>query len=490
MSLTNTIKTIQDLMRQDAGVNGDAQRIEQLVWMLFLKIFDDREKELELEAELGDESYDSPLPERLRWRNWAANPEGITGEKLLDFVDNDLFKTLKEMEAITDREAVIRDVFEDTHNFMKNGTLIRQVVNKINEIDFNKSDDRHMLGDVYENILIGLQSAGNAGEYYTPRAVTQFMTDMVDPKLGEKVLDPACGTGGFLACTIDHVRDNYVTSADHEAQLQQSIMGVEKKPLPHVLCVTNMFLHGIDTPSQIRHDNMLSNSYRDYGPRDRVDVILTNPPFGGREEDGIEQNVPGAFQTKETADLFLFLIMHLLSRTNENARGAVVLPDGSLFGDGVKAKLKKKLLEDYNLHTIVRLPKGVFAPYTSIKTNLLFFEAGGPTEEVWFYEHPYPPGYKSYSKTKPIRIEEFEPEKEWWDDREENEFAWKVPVEEIIDNNFNLDISNPNAPEESFRDPDELLAEYRKLDERVAATRNDLKAALTEALTKTMGGAQ
>lgn len=499
MTLTTAIKAIQDLMRQDAGVNGDAQRIEQLVWMLFLKIFDDREREIEDEAEFSGGTYESPLPERLRWRNWAADPEGITGDELLDFVDNDLFKTLKELQPSGDseldiRQGVIRDVFEDTHNFMKNGTLIRRVINKVNEVDFTKSDDRHMLGDAYEKILRDLQSAGNAGEYYTPRAVTQFMTDMVDPKLGEKILDPACGTGGFLACSIDHVRDNYVKSAEHEAQLRESIMGVEKKPLPHVLCVTNMFLHGIDTPSQIRHDNMLERPYRDYGPKDRVDVILTNPPFGGREEDGIEQNVPGAFQTKETADLFLFLIMHLLDQKKDNARAALVLPDGSLFGDGVKAKLKKKLLEEWNLHTIVRLPKGVFAPYTSIKTNLLFFENGGPTEEVWFYEHPYPPGYKSYSKTKPIRIEEFDAEKAWWDDREENEYAWKVPVSDIIDNNYNLDISNPNAPEETYRDPDKLLAEYRQLDTQVADTRAALKKALSDALSKTVlhdqGGAQ
>jgi len=470
-------------MRQDAGVNGDAQRIEQLVWMLFLKIFDDRETELEMEANMSAGTYVSPIAERLRWRNWAADPEGITGDELLDFVDNLLFKTLKEIQATNDREAVIRDVFEDTHNFMKNGTLIRRVVNKINEIDFNKSDDRHTLGDVYENILKGLQSAGNAGEYYTPRAVTQFMTEMVDPKLGERVLDPACGTGGFLACTIDYVRNNYVTSAEHEAELQKSIFGVEKKPLPHVLCVTNMFLHGIDTPSQIRHDNLLERPYRDYSPKDRVDIILTNPPFGGREEDGIEQNVPTKFQTKETADLFLFLIMHLLDQKKENARAALVLPDGSLFGDGVKAKLKKKLLEEWNLHTIIRLPNGVFAPYTGIKTNLLFFQNGQPTEEVWFYEHPYPPGYKSYSKTKPIRIEEFDAEKAWWNDRTESELAWKVPVQEIVDNNYNLDISNPNAPEDVFRDPDTLLAEYRALDARVADTRAALKKALADALS-------
>ena len=370
MAISTTIKTIQDIMRKDAGVDGDAQRISQLVWMIFLKIFEDKEKEYE---QLED-NYRSPIPEKLRWRNWAADPEGITGEELLDFVNNEIFRKLKNLSAHSDRRGiVVRDVFEDAYNYMKSGTLMRQVINKINEIDFNSSDDRHLFGDIYEQILRDLQSAGNAGEYYTPRAITQFMVDMVDPKLGEKILDPACGTGGFLACAIKNVRKNHVNSIEDEDKLQKSITGVEKKPLPHLLCVTNMLLHGIEVPSQIRHDNTLARPLRDYGSADRVDVIVTNPPFGGMEEDGIESNFPATYRTRETADLFLLLIMHLLK---EEGRGAIVLPDGTLFGEGVKTRIKEKLLEECNLHTIVRLPNGVFSPYTGIKTNLLFFTKG------------------------------------------------------------------------------------------------------------------
>ncbi len=482
MAISTTIKTIQDIMRKDAGVDGDAQRISQLVWMIFLKIFEDKEQE----RELLEDNYRSPIPERLRWRSWAADAEGITGDELLDFVNNDLFKTLKSLDlgGQSDRRGyVVREVFEDAYNYMKSGTLMRQVINKINEIDFNSSTDRHLFGDIYEQILRDLQSAGNAGEYYTPRAVTQFMVDMVDPKLGETVLDPACGTGGFLVCSIEHVRSEYVQSVEDEQTLQGSIRGVEKKPLPHLLCVTNMLLHDIEVPSQIRHDNTLARPLRDYSQRDRVDVIVTNPPFGGIEEDGIEQNFPQAYRTRETADLFLVLITHLLK---DGGRGALVLPDGTLFGEGVKTRIKEKLLEECNLHTIVRLPNGVFNPYTGIKTNLLFFTKGEPTREVWYYEHPYPAGYKSYSKTKPIRIEEFAAEKAWWHSREENEYAWKVPVEEMRARNYNLDIKNPHRAEDGRRDPDELLADYQRLLAKLAETRNALKHELMAALDRSI----
>lgn len=478
MSITTTIKAIQDIMRKDAGVDGDAQRISQLGWMLFLKIFNDRE----LEYELLDEKYISPIPERLRWRNWAGDEEGITGDALLDFVNNDLFPALKELQppiAGPGVEHVIRNVFADSYNYMKNGTLIRQVANKINEIDFNSSKDRHMFGDIYEKILKDLQSAGNAGEYYTPRAVTQFMVDMVNPQLGEIVEDPACGTGGFLTCTIDNIRSSQVKGVEDEQLLQHSIIGIEKKPLPHLLCTTNMLLHGIDIPVQIRHDNALARPLRDYGPRDRVDVVVTNPPFGGIEEDGIESNFPSTFQTRETADLFLVLLMHILK---DGGRAGIVLPDGTLFGEGVKTRIKEELLKECNLHTIVRLPNGVFNPYTGIKTNLLFFTKGEPTKEIWYYEHPYPEGYKSYSKTKPIRIEEFEPEKAWWNNREENEHAWRVPVEEIVKNNYNLDIKNPNVPEEQNGDPEELLAQYQAVTAAVEETREILKQELKVSL--------
>ncbi len=466
-------------MRKDVGVDGDAQRISQLVWMLFLKIYDDREAE----QELMDDNYASPIPEKLRWRVWAADEEGITGDALKAFVDNQLFPTLKELPAegpSAQRALLVRELFRDAYNYMKSGTLIRQVVNKINaDVDFNDSKKRHALGDIYEQILRDLQSAGNAGEYYTPRAVTQFAVDMIDPKLGEKILDPACGTGGFLTATIEHIRKKEVKRPAQEAKLQASIHGFEKKPLPHLLCTTNMILHGIDVPTNILHDNTLSRPLRDYGQKDRVDVILTNPPFGGMEEDGIENNFPKDLRTRETADLYLVLIVTLLKR---GGRAAVVLPDGSLFGEGIKTTIKRMLMEDCNLHTIVRLPKGVFSPYTSINTNLLFFTKGGPTKAVWYYEHPYPPGYKSYSKTKPMRIEEFEPEKKWWPKRKETEQAWKVTAAQIAERGYNLDIKNPNAPDDGPGDPDALLAKYREVSDEAAAIRDKLKAALAEAL--------
>lgn len=478
MSISTTLKSIQDIMRKDVGVDGDAQRIGQLVWMLFLKIYDDKETEYEL---LQDD-FRSPIPERLRWRNWAADPEGMTGDELLDFVNNTLFPKLKNLQARGDdrRAYVIRAVFEDAYNYMKSGHLMRQVINRICEgIDFNKAQDRHLFGDLYEQILRDLQSAGNAGEYYTPRPVTQFMVDMVAPRLGERIMDPACGTGGFLTCAIEYVRRHHVKTVEQEQQLQDCIAGVEKKPLPHLLCTTNMILHGIDVPTNVRHDNTLSRPLRDYGPRDRVDVILTNPPFGGMEEDGIENNFPATFRTRETADLFLVLIMHLLK---DGGRAAMVLPDGTLFGEGIKTRIKEQLLATCNLHTVVRLPNGVFNPYTGIRTNLLFFTKGTPTEHVWFYEHPYPAGYKNYSKTRPMRTEEFEVEKAWWNDRVENEQAWKVSADDIRARNYNLDIKNPHSPDQQVHDPDVLLADYAQLQARIAETRDQLKAVLAAAL--------
>lgn len=471
------VKTIQDIMRQDAGVDGDAQRIGQLAWMFFLKIFDDREAE----AELLDAAYRSPIPQELRWRTWATPKEGITGDELVGFVNNDLFPVLKEFSetSSTGRANVIGNVFQDAYNYMKNGTLIRQVVNKINEIDFNRSEDRHLFGDIYEQILKDLQSAGNSGEYYTPRAVTQFMIDIVAPRLGETVLDPACGTGGFLTSAIEHVRTHHVKTPEDEEVLQSSIRGVEKKQLPHLLCTTNMLLHGIDVPTNIAHDNTLARPLRDYGSKDRVDVILTNPPFGGTEEPGIENNFPQAYRTRETADLFLVLIEHLLKT---GGRAAVVLPDGTLFGDGVKARIKEKVLTDCNLHTVVRLPKGVFNPYTSIATNLLFFTKGEPTKDIWYYEHQYPAGNKNYSKTKPIRIEEFQVEKAWWEERVESEVAWKVSVEDIRANNWNLDVANPNKVDAEHRDPEELLKEYQTLLGSIEETRANLRDVLVAAV--------
>ena len=484
MALSTTVKSIQDIMRQDAGVDGDAQRISQLTWMFFLKIFDAKEEEYEL----TDRKYRSPIPKGLRWRDWAADKAGITGESILEFVNGKLFPSLKNLEYTEQddpRGYVVQAVFEDAVNFMKSGQLLRQVINKIEEIDFHNQKERHLFNDIYETILRDLQSAGNAGEYYTPRAVTQFMSDMIAPRLGEIVMDPACGTGGFLACAIEALRKQ-VTTAKQETMLQHSIRGIEKKPMPHLLCVTNMLLHGVEVPSLSKHDNTLARPLRDWTNKDRVDLILTNPPFGGIEEPGIESNFPASFQTKETADLFLVLIMHILK---PGGRAAVVLPDGFLFGDGIKARIKERLLSDCSLHTIVRLPNGVFAPYTGIKTNILFFTKGDPTTDVWYFEHPYPLGYKSYSKTKPITIGEFEREKAWWGSPEdgyatrvESEYAWKVSAEEIKAGGFNLDRKNPNKAEEIQGDPDELLAKYQALEKEAQATRDELKRLLREAL--------
>jgi len=478
MSITTLIKTIQDIMRKDVGVDGDAQRISQIGWLIFLKIFGDKEKEWEITIP----RYKSPIPSRFRWCNWAENAEGMTGEELIDFVNNDLFPRLKSLATSAgsnERARVVGAVFEDGYNYMKSGTLLRQVVNIIeNDVDFNKSEDRHLFGEIYEKILKDLQSAGNAGEYYTPRAVTQFMVDMIDPQLGEKVLDPACGTGGFLAHTIMHLEKQVKNNEDKKV-LQDSIFGVEKKPLPHLLATTNMLLHGIEIPSNIKHDNTLSRPLREITPKERVHCIITNPPFGGMEEDGIESNFPKNFQTRETADLFLVFIINML---RQDGRAGIVLPDGSLFGEGVKTKIKQKLLEECNLHTIIRLPNGVFNPYTGIKTNLLFFTKGESTKNIWYYEHPYPEGVKSYNKGKPMRIEEFEPEKKWWKKRKESEYAWKVSVKDVVANNYNLDIKNPHIVDANHGDPEDILKEYLQLEKEIEKIRGDLKTELMQAI--------
>ena len=476
MPLSTLIKMIQDIMRKDVGVDGDAQRISQMVWLLFLKIFDDKEQEWKLTLK----SYKSPLQSRFQWSNWAANPEGITGEELMN---NDLFPALKRLATtagVTPQGKVVGSVFEDAYNYMKSGTLLSQVINTIQmDVDFNSSSDRHFFNDIYEKILSDLQSAGNAGEYYTPRAVTQFMVDIINPQLGETILDPACGTGGFLASTIEHLKKQLKTSKDNEV-LQGSINGVEKKPLPHMLAITNMMLHGIEVPTNIRHDNTLSRPLKDYGSKDRVDCVITNPPFGGMEEDGIENNFPKKYQTRETADLFMALIMFLLK--HNTGRAAIVLPDGFLFGEVVKTTIKKELLEEFNLHTIVRLPNGVFSPYTGIKTNLLFFDKGTPTKQVWFFEHPYPDGYKSYSRSKPLTIEEFDIEKKWWNKRTQNEYAWTVTIKEIEDRNYNLDFKNPHVVDVVHGEPKTLYIGYREEIAKISLVRDNIKEELLKAL--------
>ena len=485
MSVRGLVKSIQDVMRQDAGVNGDAQRIEQLCWMFFLKIIDDQDKALEQLRK----TYASPIPERLRWRAWAADPEGMTGEELLAFIDRELFPALKSLRAAggaDSRRRVVRGVFEDAHNYMKSGQLMRQVANRINGIDFNDLKERWHFGDIYEQILNDLQSAGNAGEYYTPRAVTAFMVDRLDPKPGETLLDPACGTGGFLTCAIRHMRDRYVKRPKDEQAMRKALRASEKKPLPHMLCVTNMLLHGVEDAGFVRHDNTLARPYRDWGDRDRVDVVLTNPPFGGKEEDGIESNFPKDFRTKETADLFLALIIRLLK---PGGRAAVVLPDGSLFGEGVKTRIKKRLMAECDLHTIVRLPNTVFRPYASIGTNLLFFEKGEETRETWFYEHSVPEGRKAYSMTRPIRFEHLKPCADWWggakrERRAETGRAWRVTAEEVKARGFNLDFRNPHAVAEKREDPEALLEELAAAEAEAETLRNRLKASLADALER------
>ncbi len=485
MIVRTTVKSIQDIMRQDVGVDGDAQRISQLTWLFFLKIIDDQDQELELTKD----GYRSPIPERFRWRSWAADPEGITGQALLDFINDHLFPALKGLQVSSkpgDRRRVVRDVFEDAYNYMKSGQLLRQVVNKINEIDFNNLDGRRHFGEFYEQLLNDLQSAGNAGEYYTPRAVTAFMVDRIDPHPGEVLFDPACGTGGFLTCAIRHMETKgYVRTPKQRETMQASLRAVEKKQLPHMLCVTNMLLHGIEDPSFVRHDNTLARPLISWGKDERVDIVLTNPPFGGREEDGIENNFP-TFRTKETADLFLALIVRLLK---PEGRAAVVLPDGTLFGEGVKTRLKEHLMEECNLHTIVRLPNSVFKPYASIGTNLLFFEKGTPTKDIWFYEHCVPDGQKAYSMTKPIRLEHFEGCIDWWGGRErkgreETPQAWRIPIEEVKARGYNLDIENPHAAVDGFGDPETLLAELAKAEVETTAYRDQLKTILAEALAR------
>lgn len=485
MSVRNIVKSIQDLMRQDVGVDGDAQRISQLCWMFFLKIIDDQDQSLEL----MEGTYKSPIPARLQWRAWAADPEGITGEELLAFVNDELFPGLKALSLTgkgKHRRQVVRSLFEDAYNYMKSGQLLRQVVNKINGVDFNNLAERQHFGDIYEQVLADLQSAGNAGEYYTPRAVTQFMVERIDPRPGEILLDPACGTGGFLTCAIRHMRQRSIHTIEDEATMQESLRAVEKKQLPHMLCVTNMLLHNIEAPSFVRHDNTLARPYISYTSDDRVDIVITNPPFGGREEEGIESNFPAHMRTRETADLFLALIIRLLK---QNGRAAVVLPDGSLFGEGVKTRIKEQLLEECNLHTIVRLPNSVFKPYASIGTNLLFFEKGEPTKDIWFYEHRVPAGQKSYSMTRPIRVEHLQPCADWWGGaartgRVATEVAWKVTADEVKARGYNLDFKNPHTVANDHGDPEELLKQLNEAEAKAAELRDELKKILSEALLR------
>ncbi|HRO43595.1 MAG TPA: N-6 DNA methylase [Flavipsychrobacter sp.] len=436
-NIAGTIKSIRDIFRKDPGLSGDAQRIEQLGWMIFLKLFDDKDKE----KEILNPKYKSPIPSTFQWRNWAENDEGMTGEELINFINNHLFPEMKNLKVAADNKLgiIIRQIFDGTNNYMKSGTTFRQAINKLNEIDFNSSKEHHVFNVIYEEILQGLAAKKDTGEFYTPRAVTQFIVDMVNPKLGEKISDPACGTAGFLVCAIEHLKKQ-VKNIDDRKTLQETVTGSELKPLPFMLSVVNLITHDIEVP-QIENGDSLSREYNSIKQKDRVDIIVANPPFGGVVGDGMETNFPLNFRTKESADLFLILFIQLLK---DGGRAGIVLPDGSLTGDGVKQRVRQKLLEDCNVHTIVRLPQSVFAPYATVNTNLIFFEKGKPTKDIWYYEHTLPDGQKAYSKTKPIRIEEFEPIKQWWNNRAESEAAWKVPIQTIIDRNYDLDFKNPN----------------------------------------------
>ena len=444
-NISGIIKSIRDIMWQDTGLNGDAQRIEQLGWMLFLKIFSDKDRELELISD----NYRSPIPLEFHWvrekGNWAGDDEGITGDELLAFVDQKLFATLRNIDVSTGngRALIVREVFTGNNNYMKSGINIRKVLNKLNELDFNIAKECHAFGEIYEGILKDLQSAGKSGEFYTPRAITGFITEMISPVLGEKILDPSCGTGGYLTSAIEHLKKQ-ANSVEERQSIRENVTGWEYKPLPYLLATTNLILHDIELPQIVFRDS-LDKPLTGYKEKDRVDVILANPPFGGIVANNNEKNFPQNFRTKESADLFLVLMIHLLKN---GGRAGIVLPDGSLTGEGVKQRVRQKLLEECDLHTIIRLPNSVFQPYATVATNLLFFIKGTPTKEVWYYEHRLPEGQKSYSKTKPIRREEFNPIKEWWNNRVENDVAWKVDIKTILDRGYDLDIKNPNKQEE------------------------------------------
>ena len=480
-NISGIIESIRKIMWQDTGLNGDAQRIEQLGWMLFLKIFCDKDKELEL----LDDTYQSPIANKFRWDVWAGDDEGITGDELLEFVDRELFPALRNVDVSTGnrRALIVREVFEGNHNYMKSGINIRKVLNKMNELDFNVTKDRHAFGELYENILKELQSAGKSGEFYTPRAITQFITDIINPQIGEKILDPACGTAGYLTCAIEHLKKQ-ANSVEERKAIEENIMGWEYKPLPYLLATTNLILHDIEVPN-IRFGDALDQPLSNFTEKHRVNVILANPPFGGIVVNNNENNFPQSYRTKESADLFLILMIHLLK---QGGRAGIVLPDGSLTGDGVKQRVREKLLKDCNLHTIIRLPNSVFQPYATVATNLLFFDkvsspsgrtGGGATKEVWYYEHRLPENQKSYSKTKPIQLKEFEPIKAWWNNRKESDVAWRVDIQTIIDRNYDLDIKNPTKPAE---EQEYSTQELMDLLDKSFVKSNDLLNQLKEAV--------
>jgi len=464
--LGSFVKRLRDIMRNDAGINGDAQRIEQIAWLLFLKVYDAQEENWEFD----DENYQSIIPENCRWRNWAVDDgkgTALTGDHLLDFVNNTLFPTLKnlEVDSSTDiRKAIVKSTFEDANQYMKDGVLLRQIVNVIDGVDFGDYEESHAFGDIYESILKELQSAGSAGEFYTPRAVTDFMAEMIQPRIGEKCADFACGTGGFLVSWLKQLEKQIKTTEDAEA-VNDSIYGIEKKQFPYMLCVTNMLLHGVENP-RVYHDNSLLNDVLDYTEKDQFDVVLMNPPYGGSEKNDVKNHFPSDLASSETADLFMSVIMY---RLKQDGRAAVILPDGFLFGtDNTKVAIKKKLMNEFNLHTIIRMPGSVFSPYTSITTNILFFDHSGSTKQTWFYRLDMPEGYKHFSKTRPMRSEHFDPVREWWNNRTEiadgDNFKSKCyTAEEIAEGSYNLDLCGYPHEEEEILPPKELIQEYQEM---------------------------
>ncbi len=462
--LAAVIKTARDAMRKDAGLSGDLDRIPQLAWLLFLKAFDG----LEQNREVTDDKHRPAIEESYRWRDWAADPNGPTGEALLGFVNGQLLPYLRGLvgTAAHDPRDVLAAVFKETNNRMLSGYLLRDVVNKVNQINFTSSDDIHTMALLYESMLREMRdAAGDSGEFYTPRPVIRFMVQQVAPQLGEVVLDPACGTGGFLVEALEELESKVETAQQHRT-LHGNLRGIEKKPLPYLLGMMNLVLHGVGQPTIVR-GNALNRPITQISRAERVDVVLTNPPFGGEEEKSIQTNFPADKQTAETAWLFLQLVIRQL---RDGGRCAIVVPNGILFGDGVGARIKQQLLADCNLHTVVRLPDGVFEPYTAIPSNLLFFEKTGRTKEVWFYEIPPPEGRKKYSKTKPMRFEEFGECQAWWGDRQENDRAWRVPIADVETKGFNLDLRNPNRPDElAHRPPAELLAELIETEREILA---------------------
>ena len=488
MAISNFVKRIQDVMRNDSGVNGDAQRIEQIVWILFLKIYDAKEETWEL---LND-NYTSIIPEGLKWRDWAVDRkdgEALTGDGLLDFVNNTLFPTLKNLEIDENTpmsQVIVRYAFEDANNYQKDGVLLRQVVNIIDEIDFTEYKERHEFGAIYESFLKDLQSAGNAGEFYTPRAVTDFMVKVVKPVLGDKIGDFACGTGGFLTSALNELDKQVGNSLENREIYNKSVYGIEKKALPHMLCVTNMLIHDIDDPN-ILHGNALEMDYKDMRKMEPFDVILMNPPYGGSEKDSVKSNFPTELRSSETADLFMNVIMY---RLKKNGRCAVIIPDGFLFGtDNGKFNIKKKLFSEFNLHTVVRMPHSVFAPYTSIRTNILFFDNTEPTKETWFYRVDMPEGYKNFSKTRPMKLEHFNDALNWWENREEIEVdgfpkAKRYTIDEIVERSYNIDLCGFPHEEEVILEPMDLIQEYQ---EKRASLNTEIDHVL-EQITSMLGG--